>query len=126
MDDAMKGAGIVTGGGFAIGIVMVVYRVIQDGVLLYAVVFGGMTIFGIAAAGVSFLLLRHALEARRLQLDASLTSARIMRTLDGVAAQRPALSSGNDLLTQLITGAGADQVVDADVKYSALPDGDDD
>lgn len=126
MDEAMKGAGIVTGGGIAVGVVMIAYRIANDGTLLYFVVIAGMVIVGIAVAGVAFLMLRHAHESRRLQLDASLTSARIMRTLDGVAAQRPALPSGNDLLTQLITGAGADQVVDADVKYSALPDGDDD
>lgn len=126
MDDALKAAGVVTGGGFSVAVVMMAWRVYNDPALTYFVVGGGMVIFGGMVACLGFLLLRHALEARRLQLDASLTSARIMRTLDGVAAQRPALPSGNDLLTQLITGAGADQVVDGQVTYSALPDGDDD
>jgi hypothetical protein len=129
MDDALKAAGVVTGGGFSVAIVMLAYRVYNDPALTYFVVGGGMVIFGGMVACLGFLLLRHALEARRLQLDASLTSARIMRTLDGVSRPQLANGNGGDVLTQLIAaaGGGAGDVVDGTVTYpAALPDHDDD
>lgn len=127
MDDLVKIVAFGALAAFLLGGGMVSYRVVNDPTLLYIVVIGGMLIIAISATGLTFLMYRHAAEARRLQLDASLTSARIMRTLDGVS--RPQLTSGGggDVLTQLIAaaGGGAGDVVDGTVTYPAqLPDDD--
>ena len=89
---------------------MVGYRIMQDQVLLYIVVFGMLFILAIAATGLTFVLYRQATEARRYHVDSMLTQARVMRTLDGVS--QPARMT-NDPAAQLAAMLGGVPTHDA-------------
>lgn len=124
MNDAMKAAGVVGGGGVAIALVMLAYRVTNDNTLTYVVVGGGMLCLVLMLAALWARQMRATWEARaavlRLQNESSLIGARAVRTLDGVQSR----TAGGDFLGQLIAGMQGPDVVDVQPGALAWPDDD--
>lgn len=117
MDDLLKLVGFGVIAGTVIVSSIVGYRVSQDGVLLYAVVFGVLIIMAIGMTGLSFVLYRHAVEARRYHVDSMLTQARVMRTLDGVNTAPRVTGGGTDLFSALLASAQPGEIVDGQAHY---------
>lgn len=116
MNDALKASGIVGGGGVAVSLVMLAYRVVNDQTLTYSVVGGVLVLLGLWLIGIDFRRMREAMEARaavlRLQNESSLIGARTMRTMDGVSVVAPGVWPGSDQLGTMIAGMPAADVID--------------
>lgn len=111
MDDALKAAGVVTGGGLGIGAVMLAKRVYDDDALTWFVVGGLMLIALVVAIIIALAMWRAAMESRADVLtrsaERSLIAARGVRTLDGVSNGH----TGGDILGQIIAGQNGGDVV---------------
>lgn len=112
MDDVVKLIAFVVAGAAALFAGMVGYRVMQDEVLLYIVVVGGLLILAISAAGLTFVLYRQATEARRYHVDSMLTQARVLRTIDGVSQPARLPNDQASLFAAMLGGVPTHDAVD--------------
>lgn len=127
MDDLLKSFGCAAGAGAGFGIAALAYKVYHDDRLTWLVVGGGVLTAVILATGLTMVLYRHAVESRRLAIEANLTAARVVRTL-GVSMEQPrqlpAGGGAGDFLASLLAGAAPQDIVDVPVRYTDNDDHD--